>query len=156
MNQSKPWVTLVIEVRVRPGSRRQQPGRQVAARPIWIANVEWTAPGSGAAMDRWLVHIVLDPSDGGPVVRHVQSLVSHSARSQHVIEVALEGMDAGPISGTYRGIATLSRRSTPGDTGSVGGFTDLGIFRFPTMRRDPDAVVTELHGRRRSGASRAR
>jgi hypothetical protein len=90
------------------------------------------------------------------VVRHVQSVVSHSARSQHVIEVALEGMDAGPIAGTYRGIATLSRRSTPGDTGSVGGFTDLGIFRFPTMRRDPDAVVTELHGRRRSGASRAR
>lgn len=147
MNQSEPTVTLVVEVRVRPG-------RQVALRPARIAHVEWTAPGSGATKDRWLVSVVLDPSDGGPVVRHVQTVTSHGSRSRHVIEVVIGGVDAGPTAGNYRGIATLSRRSTPDDTGSVAGFTDLGTFRFPTSGRDADAVMAELRRRRRPHAPR--
>ncbi|OLT06267.1 hypothetical protein BJF90_17460 [Pseudonocardia sp. CNS-004] len=142
MDHAEPSVTLLVDFRFPPAPR--QPAR--------IAHVEWTAPGSGAAGDRWLVGVVLDPSDGGPPIRHEQTVASHGSRSRHVIEVEIDGPDAGPAAATYRGIATLSRRSTPADAGSVAGFTELGTFRFHPARHDPDTILTELRRRRRPRA----
>jgi hypothetical protein len=96
----------------------------------WVVTVEWTVPGSGRARDRWLVGVVLDPACGGPAVRHQQTVISDGVVSRHTVEAVVGVAGAGPAESTYRGIATLSRRSVLADDGSVAGFAELGAVRF--------------------------